>query len=42
MAAQVKNILWRRRDYSGEIELIHQGMQPFLVVKHREIPPTHN
>src|SRR6266436_9910272 len=39
MTAQVKNILWRRRDYSGEIELIHQSMQSFLVVKHREIPP---
>ena len=34
MAAQIINILRRRRDHSGEIEFIHQGKQTIFVVKH--------
>ena len=40
VAAQIINILRRRRDDPGEIELVHQSDQSFFVVKHGNKPPA--
>src|SRR5262245_45188213 len=41
MAAQVIDVLRRRRDDAIQVEFIHQGKQPIAIVKHGEPSNLH-